>query len=82
MVFFGVKFTEDYRNVAIITPKNNTSKLNFKKKKISILERGLRFGRKIGKQPFWDVGRIFFFFFVEKKVDHRLYWGGIHWRLP
>ena len=37
------------------TPKNYTSKLNFEKKKISIPERGLRFGLKIGKRSFWDV---------------------------
>ena len=45
-----------------------------------IPERGFRFGRKIGKRPFWDVGRIFFF--VEKKVDHSVFWGGMHCRLP
>ena len=36
------------------------------KKKISTPERGFSFGLKIGKQPFWDVGRNFFF--VEKKL--------------
>ena len=40
--------------------------LNLEKKKISIPERGLRVGRKIGKRPFWDVGRIFFLW--EKKL--------------
>ena len=49
------------------TAKNNTSKLNFEKKKFPILERGLRFCRKIGKRPFWDVRRIFFFF-LEKQL--------------
>ena len=62
------------------TPKNYTSKLNFEKKKISIPERGFRFGLKIGKRPFWDVGRIFFF--VEKKVDHSVSRGEIYRRLP
>ena len=62
-------------------PKNYTSKLTFEKKKFSIPERGLRFGLKIGKRPFWDVGRNFFFF-VEKKVDHIVFWGEIYRRLP
>ena len=53
-------------------PKNYTSKLNFEKNKFSISERGLRFGRKIGKRSFWDVGRNFFFF-VEKKVDRSVF---------
>ena len=48
-------------------PKNDTSKLNFEKKKFSIPERGLRFGLKIEKRPFCDVGRNFFF--CVKKVD-------------
>ena len=47
-------------------PKNYTSKLNFEKKKITIPEKGFRFGLKIGKRPFWDVGRIFFLW--EKKL--------------
>ena len=42
------------------TPKNCTSKLNCEKKKFSIPERGFRFGLKIGKRPFLDVGRNFF----------------------
>ena len=63
------------------TPKNYTSKLNYEKEKFSIPERGLRFGLKIGKRPFWDVGRNFFFF-VEKKVDHRVFWSEIYRRLP
>ena len=50
------------------TPKNYTIKLNFEKKKFSIPERGLRFGFKIGKRPFWDVGRNFFFFLWKKKL--------------
>ena len=49
-------------------PKNYMSKLNFEKKKFSIPERGLRFGLKIGKRPFCDVGRNFFFFWGEKKL--------------
>ena len=49
------------------TPKHYTSKLNFEKKKFSIPERGLRFGLKIGKRPFWDVGRNFFFFLFNRK---------------
>ena len=57
------------------------SKLNFEKKKFSTPERGLRFGLKIGKRSFWDVGRIFFFF-VEKKVDRSVFWGEISRRLP
>ena len=56
------------------------SKLNLKKKKFSIPERGRRFGLKIGKRPFWNVGRNFFF--VEKKVDRSVFWGEIYWRLP
>ena len=48
------------------TVKKNTSKLNFEKKKFSIPERGLRFGLKIGKRPFWDVGPNFFFLWKEK----------------
>ena len=51
----------------IFTAKNYTSKLNFEKKKISIPEMRLRFSRKIGKRPFWDVWRNFYFF-LEKKV--------------
>ena len=54
------------------TPKNYMIKLNFEKKKFSIPERGLSFGLKIGKRPFCDVGRNFFFF-VEKKVDHSVF---------
>ena len=50
------------------TPKNCTSKLNFEKKKLSIPERGLRFGLKIGKRPFCDVGRIFFFLWKKKLI--------------
>ena len=57
------------------------SKLNFEKKKISIPERGFRFGLKIGKRQFWDVGRNVFFF-VEKKVDHSVLWGEIYRSLP
>ena len=111
VVFFGVKFSGDYRDVAIIsslfrhhgqnskhrifhsfyhfwpwsrnnyvmipttlqlpvnyTPKNYTSKLNFEKTKISIPERGLRFGLKIGKRPFWDVGRNFFFLWKKTLI--------------
>ena len=49
------------------TLKNYTSISNFKKKKFSIPERGLRFDLKIDKRPFWDAGRNFFFF-LEKKV--------------
>ena len=56
-------------------------KLNFEKKKFSIPERGLRFGLKIGKRPFWDVGRNFFFLW-KKKLIIVFFWGGIHWRLP
>ena len=48
------------------TPKNYTSKLNLRKKKISIAARDLRFGRKIRKRPFWDVWRNFFFFWKKK----------------
>ena len=62
------------------TPKNYTSKLNIKEKKISIRERGLRFGRKIGKRPFWNVWRIFFF--LEKNVHHNVFRGEIYRRLP
>ena len=51
------------------------------KVEFSIPERGLRFGLKIDKRPFWDVGRNFFFF-VEKKVDRSVLWGDIYWRLP
>ena len=42
------------------------SKLKIEKKKFSIPERGLRFGLKIGKRPFWGVGRIFFFLWEKK----------------
>ena len=63
------------------TPKNGTSKLNFEKKKLSIPERGLRFGLKIAKTTI--LGCLTeFFFFLEKKVDHSVFWGEIHWRLP
>ena len=110
VVFFGVKFTGDYHNVAIIptlfrhhgqnSKKPNFSlffllltvipkslcnesnamlipgkfhpkklyKLNFEKKKFSIPARSFRFGLKIGKRPFWDVGRNFFFFLLKKKL--------------
>ena len=61
-------------------PKIYTGKLNFEKKKISIPERGLRIRRKIGKGPFWDVWRNFFF--LEKKVNHSIFWGDIYRRLP
>ena len=44
------------------------SKLNFEKKKFSTPERGLRFGLKIGKRPFWDVGPIFFFLWKKKLI--------------
>ena len=63
------------------TLKNYSSKLNFEKKKFLIPERGLRFDLKIDKRPFWDVGRNFFFF-VEKKVDHSVFWSEIYRRLP
>ena len=56
------------------------SKLNFEKKKISIPERGLRFGLKTEKRPFRDVGPNFFFF-VEKKIDHSVFWGENYRRL-
>ena len=49
------------------TPKNYTSKLNFKKKNFRFPKGGLRFGLKIGKRPFWDVERNFFFFLWKKK---------------
>ena len=42
------------------------SKLNFEKKKLSIPERGLRFGRKIAKTTIWGCRTVFFF--VEKKL--------------
>ena len=60
--------------------KNYRSDLNFEKKKISIPESGFRFGLKIGKRPFWDVGRNFFF--CGKKVDYTVFWGEIYRRLP
>ena len=44
------------------------SKLNFEKKKFSIPERGRRFGLKIGKRPFWDIGRNFFFLWKKKLI--------------
>ena len=44
------------------------SKLNFEKKKISIPERGLRFGLKIGKRPFGMSEGIFFFFWKKKLI--------------
>ena len=50
------------------TPKNYTSNLNFKKKKFSIPERGLRFDLKIGKRPFCDVGRNIFFLWKRKFI--------------
>ena len=49
------------------------SKLNFEKKTISIPERGFRFGLKIRKRRFWDVGRNFFFF-VKKKLIVVFFW--------
>ena len=36
---------------------------------MSIPERGLRFGVKIGKRPFWDVGRNFFFSWKKKFIQ-------------
>ena len=42
--------------------------MNFEKKKMSIPERGLRFGLKIGKRPICDVGRNFFFLFKRKFI--------------
>ena len=62
------------------TLTNYTSKLNFEKKKFSIPERRFKFGLKIGKRPFWDVGRNFFlwkkkciimFFEVKFTGDYR-----------
>ena len=50
------------------TPKNYTSKLNFEKKIFLIPERGFRFGLKIGKRPFWDVGRNFLFCGKKKLI--------------
>ena len=50
------------------TPKSYTSNLNFEKKKFLIPERGLRFGLKIGKRPFSDVGRNFFFLWKKKLI--------------
>ena len=49
-------------------PKNYTSKLNFEKKKFLIPERGFRFGRKIGKRPFWHLGRNFLFCGKKKLI--------------
>ena len=39
------------------------------KKKIAIPERGFKFGLKIGKRPFWDVGRIFFLWKKKLFID-------------
>ena len=50
------------------TLKNYTSKLNCEKKKFSISVRGLRFGFKIGKRPFSDVARNFFFLWKKKLI--------------
>ena len=62
------------------TPENYTSKLNFEKKKFSIPERGPRSVLKSENDYFGISDGIFFF--LEKKVDHNVFWGGIHWRLP
>ena len=62
-------------------PKKLYEWVKFWVKKFWIRERGLRFGLKNHKRPFWDVGRNFFFF-VETKVEYSVSWGGIHWRLP
>ena len=57
-----------WKSLVNFTPKNYTSKLNFEKKKFSISDRGLRFGLKIGKLSFWDVGRNFFFLWKKKLI--------------
>ena len=60
------------------TPKNYTRKLNFEKKKISIRERGLRFGRNdhFGMSDgicffLWKKRWSQFFFAVELTGDYR-----------
>ena len=58
--------------------KKYTSKLNFVKKKFSILERGLMFGLKNGKRQVWDVGRNFFFFLWKKSWSFFF----LGWNLP
>ena len=63
-----VKIPTTWKSPVNFTPKNYTSMLNFEKKKFSIPDRGLRFGLKIGKLSFWDVGRNFFFFLWKKKL--------------
>ena len=60
------------------TLKNDTSKLNFEKQKFSIPGRGVRFGLKIDKRPFWDVERNFFFFFGKKSWLYSF----LGWNLP
>ena len=41
---------------------------------------GLRFDLKIAKTTILGVGRNLFF--VEKKVNYRVFWREIYWRLP
>ena len=62
-------------------PKKLYEEVKFWEKKVSISERVLRFGLKMGKRPFWDVGRNFFFF-AGKKVDHSFLRDEIYRRLP
>ena len=47
-------------------PKKLYEWVKFWVKKFSIRERGLRFGLKNHKRPFWDVGRNFFFLWKQK----------------
>ena len=39
-----------------------------RKKNFRFPKRGLKFGLKIGKRPFWDVGRKFFFLWKKKLI--------------
>ena len=60
------------------TPKNYTSNLNFEKKNIRF-PKGLSGSVSKSENDHFGMSN---FFFCGKKVDHSVFWGGIHWKLP
>ena len=57
------------------------SKLNFDKKKFRFLK-GVSGSFLKSENDHFGMSDGIFFFFLEKKVDHSVFWCGIHWRLP
>ena len=60
------------------TPKKYTSKLNFEKKKNFRFPKGVSGSVSKSENDHFGMSDGIFFF-LEKKVDHTVFWGGIHW---